>query len=98
MTPANRPSAFNRRPLCVLPHVPIRPLWLCRLCAAPWPCATARLNLEAEYGDDRAGLSVYMATALHEAVEDLHKLNPEPSQDPAELFVRFIAWTQRGPG
>jgi hypothetical protein len=77
-------------------HAPLRPLWICRSCASPWPCATARLKLKAEYCEHRADLPVYMATVMHEAIADLSRLNPG-TLDPAEVFVRFIAWTQRTP-
>lgn len=75
-------------------HRPTRPLWLCRVCAAPWPCSTARLALLREYTADRVSLSVYMAGVMHEAAGDLWRLNPsEPEL--ANLFGRFLAWTRR---
>lgn len=74
-------------------HVPLRPLWICRSCAGPWPCATARLLLKAEYHDDRAALAVFMSTVLHVAAEELGKLN-NPGPQPAELFTRFVEWTR----
>ncbi|MEV1286391.1 hypothetical protein [Micromonospora sp. NPDC049679] len=58
------------------PHVPQRPLRLCRACAHPWPCGPARLTLTAEYAEDPVALCVYLCAQLHEAVSDLHKLNP----------------------
>jgi hypothetical protein len=58
------------------PHTPIRPLWLCRACAAPWPCATARLTLLHEYADDRVALLVYLGGMLHDATGELHTLHP----------------------
>ncbi|RIV32656.1 hypothetical protein [Micromonospora radicis] len=73
-----------------------RPLWLCRVCAAPWPCATARLALVAEYAHDRVALSVYLCTVLHDATADLCRLNPADRPDPATLFARFLAWVPRG--
>jgi hypothetical protein len=78
-------------------HLPLRPLWLCRVCAGPWPCAPARLALKAEYVGNLVALSIYMATMLYEAAADLHRLNPEPGQDPAELYARFIRWTRYTP-
>ncbi|MDG4767357.1 hypothetical protein O7632_25175 [Solwaraspora sp. WMMD406] len=80
------------------PHEPRRPLWLCRRCAEPWPCATARLDLLHEYRADRVGLSVYMAVNLFDAAADLHRLSPEPGPDPAQLYARFLQWTGRGRG
>ncbi|MCI4064307.1 hypothetical protein MRQ36_17565 [Micromonospora sp. R77] len=86
----------NRR--AVRPHVPIRPLWLCRVCAAPWPCQPARLLLLMEYRRDRPGLSVHLAGCLFDATADLLALNPNPGPSPAELFERFLAWTRGRPG
>ncbi|TDB75240.1 hypothetical protein [Micromonospora sp. KC723] len=75
--------------------MPLRPIWLCRCCAAPWPCATARLTLVAEYAHDRVALSVYLCAMLHDAAEDLYRLNPHDGPDPATLFRRFLAWVPR---
>jgi hypothetical protein len=80
-------------PYVVRSHAPIRPIWICRACAGPWPCANARLSLKGEYENDRPGLSVYMATMLHEAVADLHRLNPS-ELDLTAMFTRFVAWTR----
>ncbi|MGW3806650.1 hypothetical protein [Micromonospora sp. NPDC005113] len=75
-------------------HLPVRPIWLCRECAQPWPCGKARLILSAEYLSDRVALSVYMASMLGDAAEDLRKLNPEPDLDHGLLFARFLGWTK----
>ncbi len=71
----------------------MRPLWLCRVCAAAWPCPPARLLLTLEYRRDRVALSVYLASQLFDATADLIKLNPNPALTPVELFDRFLAWT-----
>lgn len=76
-------------------HLPIRPIWLCRVCAQPWPCGEARLRLSAEYMNDQVALSVYLASTLGEAADDLRKLNPEPGPDHALLFGRFLGWTRQ---
>lgn len=78
-------------------HPPMRPLWRCRTCAAPWPCQPARLLLTREYRRDRVGLSVYLASQLFEATANLVRLNPHPAPSPAELFDRFLSWTARPP-
>jgi hypothetical protein len=78
-------------------HTALRPLWLCRRCGQPWPCATARLTLKAEYAEDRVGLCVYLSAVLHEAVADLYRLNPHDMPTPEALFTRFIAWAPRRP-
>ncbi len=75
----------------VRPHVPMRPLWLCRVCAAPWPCQPARLLLLLDYRRDRVALSIHMAGCLFDATADLLRANPNP----ADLFDRFIGWTAR---
>ncbi|MFG3557875.1 hypothetical protein ACGGAQ_26200 [Micromonospora sp. NPDC047557] len=79
------------------PHLPLRPLWLCRVCAAPWPCPVARLTLRREYAHDQIALSIYLCTVLHDAATDLYRLNPQGGPDPRALFTRFLAWaTPRG--
>ncbi|MET8349243.1 hypothetical protein [Micromonospora sp. NPDC005206] len=78
-------------------HLPRRPLWLCRVCAAPWPCASARMLMRVEYRADRVALSIYMAGQLFDATADLYRLNPNPAPDPQELFNRFLAWTAQPP-
>ncbi|WP_446216179.1 hypothetical protein [Micromonospora sp. IBHARD004] len=74
------------------PHVALRPLWLCRACAAPWPCATARLTLLREYADDRVALLVYLGGLLHDAAGHLHALHPHDGPEPGQLFARFLGW------
>ncbi|MEH1013837.1 hypothetical protein V6U90_12110 [Micromonospora sp. CPCC 206060] len=78
----------------VAPHTPIQPLWLCRPCAQPWPCPTARLTLRAEYADDRIGLSVYLCGLLHAAMRDLHRLNPHDMPGPQAMYDRFVGWNR----
>ncbi|MFE9200975.1 hypothetical protein [Micromonospora sp. NPDC007230] len=77
------------------PHLPLRPLWLCRSCATPWPCAAARLTLVREYADDPVALAVYLCGVLHEATADLYLLHPNDPPDPAALFDRFLGWARR---
>ncbi|MFC8298575.1 hypothetical protein [Micromonospora orduensis] len=95
--PSNEQPAHHRQRRAVRPHLAMRPLWLCRVCAAAWPCAPARLLLAMEYRADRVALSAYMAGQLFEATADLCRLNPDPAPDPRELFARFLAWTARPP-
>ena len=73
----------------IRPHLPIRPLWLCRACAAPWPCAPARLSLGHRYAGDPAGLRLHLRAMLDDATADLRRLNPQPGPDPESLSVRF---------
>lgn len=76
-------------------HVPLRPLWLCRACGGPWPCATARLTLAADYRNSRVALSIYLAGMLYTAVEDLYRLHPDDTPKPGALYERFLGWTAR---
>ncbi|MFD0820071.1 hypothetical protein ACFQ0D_17570, partial [Micromonospora zhanjiangensis] len=62
-------------------------------CAAPWPCAMARLLLRAGYLHDRVGLAVHLCGLLHEAARDLYRLNPHDAPPPRALFERFVGWT-----
>nr|WP_192772453.1 hypothetical protein [Plantactinospora soyae] len=77
------------------PHLPRRPSWRCRACAAAWPCRTARKILLTEYADDRVGLSVYLCTTLYDATADLHPLQPVDRPTPRDLYRRFIGWVPR---
>ncbi|MBQ1035654.1 hypothetical protein ACQP08_30755 [Micromonospora zamorensis] len=90
----SRTAPDNRATTPCRPHLPLRPLWLCRVCAAPWPCPVARLTLRQEYADDRVGLSVYLCAVLHEAAADLYRLNPHDGPEPAALFTRFLGWAR----
>ncbi|MEV7331602.1 hypothetical protein [Micromonospora sp. NPDC093244] len=91
--PSNEQPAHLRQRRAVRPHLPMRPLWLCKVCAAAWPCPPARMLLRIEYRADRVALSVYMASQLFDATADLCRLHPNPTPDPQELFARFLAWT-----
>ncbi|GAA3772198.1 hypothetical protein GCM10022225_69430 [Plantactinospora mayteni] len=81
-------------PSVVRPHLPQRPIWLCRACVRPWPCPVARSTLTVEYSADPVGLHVYLATMLQDAVDDLYRLNPQPGPDPAAMYARFLAWAR----
>nr|WP_229400750.1 flavin reductase [Micromonospora okii] len=73
-------------------HDPVRPIWLCRRCAAPWPCGAARVALLAEYRGDRVGLALYLAALMVEAEEQLARL--APSTPPGNLVSRFLSWVR----
>ena len=73
-------------------HTPIRPLWLCRVCAAPWPCGEARLALLHRWQGDRTGLAHHLTGMYREALSDLTTLNPHDGPSPAEIFRRFLTW------
>ncbi|TDC78254.1 flavin reductase [Micromonospora sp. KC606] len=75
----------------MIPHLPMRPLWRCRNCGAPWPCQPARLSLLVEYRNDRTALLVYLAQQMTEARDQLTQLNPDQH---TELTERFLAWAR----
>jgi hypothetical protein len=91
--------AARRTPISVVtsdgPHLPRRPSWRCRACAAAWPCRIAREILLTEYADDRVGLSVYLCTTLYDVTADLHPLQPVDRPTPRDLYRRFIGWVPR---
>ncbi|PZG15460.1 hypothetical protein C1I95_19550 [Micromonospora craterilacus] len=78
------------------PHTPLRPMWCCRADGQPWPCAEARLLLRAEFDRNLAGLTIYLAGLMYEAIRDLYHLNPHDGPEPKALFDRFVGWTRRG--
>ncbi len=73
-------------------HTPLRPLWLCRACAAPWPCGSARVTLLREHAQDRVALLVYLGGLLHGAADELHTFNPHGGPEPGQLCDRFLGW------
>ncbi|MGC4804898.1 hypothetical protein [Micromonospora sp. DT233] len=73
-------------------HIPLRPLWLCRVCGGPWPCGTARLTLLADYRNSRIALAIYLAGMLYDAVEDLHRIDAHDAPKPGALHARFLGW------
>ncbi|MEO3743375.1 hypothetical protein [Plantactinospora sp. B5E13] len=77
------------------PHLPRRPLWSCRVCAAAWPCDTARERLLTEYAHDRVALSVYLCAMLYDATSDLHVRYQSGGPSPQDLYARFIGWVPR---
>ena len=84
-------------PPAARPHPPVLPFWLCRTCAAPWPCGQARLLLLHEFGRDRIALSIHLAALYTAAVTDLHRLHPYEGPEPGVLFQRFLGWIPRRP-
>jgi hypothetical protein len=74
------------------PHVPLRPIWLCRACGHPWPCGEARLSLLVEYRGNRVALLIYLAVLHDEATEHLARLSPD--EPPPDLTERFLTWAR----
>jgi hypothetical protein len=75
-------------------HLPARPVWRCRACAAPWPCQPAKLGLRIAYADDPAALTAHLRGLLAEAVADRRGTHLRPIE-PAVLRTRFIDWVRR---
>ncbi|MCX4473342.1 flavin reductase [Micromonospora sp. NBC_01655] len=74
------------------PHLPVRPIWLCRVCGHPWPCGEARLSLLVEYRGNRTALLIYLATLKEEAATQLAQLTP--GTPPTDLTDRFLSWAR----
>ncbi|QGL45740.1 hypothetical protein GCE86_00965 [Micromonospora terminaliae] len=67
-------------------HGPIQPIWTCSGCSLPWPCPTRRRQLLAEYDNAPLSLSLYMASHLVSATQDM-------GWAPAgSLYRRFLGW------
>ncbi|MFG2053001.1 hypothetical protein ACGFI9_03135 [Micromonospora sp. NPDC048930] len=67
-------------------HGPVLPIWSCGGCGAPWPCATRRRELRAEFADAPVSLALYMGAQLVRATADL-------TWAPAgTLHRRFLGW------
>ncbi|MGN9890417.1 hypothetical protein [Micromonospora sp. L31] len=90
-----RPARVHRLSSVPRDHLPLRPLWLCRTCGQPWPCGRAKLALLADYDGSPVSLFLYLADLLHDAIDDLHKLNPSTTGSAADMFDRFLGWPAR---
>lgn len=75
-------------------HLPLRPLWICRLDAYPWPCADARLDLTNGFRDRTVNLTLFLAAQFVDALNDLHTIDPTlgPPPDARVLYERFLGW------
>ncbi len=51
-------------------HVPLRPEWICRVCAQLWPCEPKRGRLLAQYQDHPDKLRIYLADQAAVAAYD----------------------------
>lgn len=72
-------------------YLPVRPSHLCRPCGESWPCATAQVDLVAEFYGDPTGLSVYLGTRYVEALRDILSVNPD--FDTTGMYERYLDWT-----
>lgn len=79
-------QAVDQRARMTTTHGPVLPIWSCGGCAAPWPCATRRQQLRAEFDGAAVSLALYLGAQLVRASADLHWL-------PAGvLHRRFLGW------
>ncbi|GAB3072119.1 hypothetical protein GCM10027186_28770 [Micromonospora schwarzwaldensis] len=67
-------------------HGPVLPLWTCAGCDLPWPCPARRRELLAEFRCARVSLSIYMASHLLSAMQDLSWASA------GALHRRFLGW------
>ncbi|MGC5023033.1 hypothetical protein [Micromonospora sp. DT47] len=95
MTGERRGVPAHRVAPAAVEHLPLRPLWLCRRCGQPWSCGAAKLALVAEYRDSPVSLFLYLARRLHDAIDDLRRLNPSVTGSAADMFDRFLGWPAR---
>ncbi len=70
-------------------HIRTRPSWACAVCAEPWPCARAKKTLQREFGHFPSVLTIFMATQMYDAFDDLASRGSLP---PARLYERFLGW------
>ncbi|WP_433792698.1 hypothetical protein [Actinoplanes sp. CA-252034] len=70
-------------------HMAMRPSWDCRVCGAPWPCASAKVALSEEYRSFPSLLTLFLMSTYQEAREHLGYLG-----QPADLFERIVGWAQ----
>jgi hypothetical protein len=72
-------------------HVGQRPNWDCRICAEPWPCPVAKVELIAEFRGFPSVLSIYMSAQMYDAANDFMSHGAGP---PADLYERFLSWAR----
>lgn len=71
-------------------HTAHRPSWDCRACGKPWPCPTARTEMQATMDDVQ--LRMFLWTTAEEAAGHL------PAMPMSEFAERFISWPRHEPG
>ncbi|WP_067507174.1 hypothetical protein [Actinoplanes sp. TFC3] len=84
-----RPCPDRDRQVPRTEHLPSRPTWDCAVCGHPWPCVNAKQELREQYDHFPAGLAIYMASSMYDAVEDL---TAHGAPTPADLYERFLSW------
>ena len=70
-------------------HVYARPSWDCAVCGQAWPCAIAKVELLEQYGRSRTALSIYLASCLHDAIDDAAA---HGGRCPADLYDLMLGW------
>jgi hypothetical protein len=70
----------------VTTHGPVLPLWSCGGCNLPWPCATRKRELRAEFEEAPVSLALYMSSYLVCAADDLIWIRA------GWLHQRFLGW------
>jgi len=73
-------------------HLHERPLWDCRVCKQPWPCANAKAGLLAEFNTFPSVLAIYLSAQMYDALSDLTSHGQTP---PPDLYERFLSWARR---
>nr|MDT0656872.1 hypothetical protein [Micromonospora sp. DSM 115978] len=71
-------------------HTPVRPEWNCGGCGDPWPCADGRTELLTEYAAAPLALSLFLASCLVNAMQDL------AAHRARHLHSRFLGWSEQG--
>lgn len=67
-------------------HGPTLPLWTCAGCSLPWPCATRRRELLAQYEEAPVSLALYMGSCFVAAAQDMGWATA------GSLHRRFMGW------
>lgn len=78
-------------------HMPLRPLWVCRVCVTLWPCPEAQRELLFASAGCLAALRAHLATLMVEADRQLTALRPDTAPPFAVLHARFLGWLPHRP-
>jgi hypothetical protein len=83
-------------PIPAVQHLPLPPLWICRVDAYPWPCADIRLDLTDGFRGKTISLTLFLASQYVEALHDLYSIDPDEGAppDPRALYERFLGWVR----
>jgi hypothetical protein len=85
--PRPAPDADQLRALALVSaHTPLSPSWTCRGCGDPWPCATRRQQLLAEFYTSQQNLGLLMGSFFAAAIKDRPRWSDEG------IYQRMFAW------